>query len=56
MPEMPEVEALRDFLAQRVLGRTVVRADLAAFSALKTYEVPLSALHGLEVTAVERHG
>lgn len=56
MPEMPEVEALRDFLAQRVLGRTVVRADLAAFSALKTYEVSLSALHGSEVTAVERHG
>ncbi|HHU40405.1 MAG TPA: Fpg/Nei family DNA glycosylase [Propionibacterium sp.] len=56
MPEMPEVEALRSFLADQVVGRTIVRADLAAFAALKTFEVPLSALHGLEVTRVERHG
>lgn len=56
MPEMPEVEALRAFLAENVVGRTVVRADLAAISALKTFATPLSALHGLEVGGVERHG
>ena len=56
MPEMPEVEALRVFLAENLVGRTVVRADLAAISALKTFAIPLSALHGMEVTRVERHG
>ena len=56
MPEMPEVEALRSFLAQNLVGRTVVRADLAAIAALKTFAIPLSALHGMEVTGVERHG
>lgn len=56
MPEMPEVEALHSFLATNLVGRTVVRADLAAFSALKTYALPLSALHGGEVVAVERRG
>ena len=56
MPEMPEVEALRAFLSHHLVGRTIVRADLAAFAALKTFETPLSALHGLEVTAVERRG
>ncbi len=53
---MPEVEALRAFLSHHLVGRTLVRADLAAFAALKTFETPLSALHGLEVTRVERHG
>lgn len=56
MPEMPEVEALRAFLAKNLVGRAVVRADLAAIAALKTFAVPLSALHGMEVTGVERHG
>ncbi|MDO5533531.1 MAG: DNA-formamidopyrimidine glycosylase family protein [Propionibacteriaceae bacterium] len=56
MPEMPEVEGLRAFLADRLVGRTLIRADLAAISALKTFALPLSALHGLEVESVERRG
>ncbi len=56
MPEMPEVEALRRFLATNLVGRTVIRADLAAFSALKTFALPLSALHGGDVTEVVRRG
>ncbi|MVA74806.1 Fpg/Nei family DNA glycosylase [Auraticoccus sp. F435] len=56
MPEMPEVESLREFLEGRCVGRVVARAELAAFSALKTFDPPLSALHGLEVTAVRRFG
>ena len=56
MPEMPEVEALRVFLERHIVGRTVVRAELAAFAALKTFEIPLSALLGMEVTGVERRG
>lgn len=56
MPEMPEVESLRRFLEPRCVGKVIARADLAAFSALKTYAPPLSALHGLEIDAVQRRG
>ena len=56
MPEMPEVEALRGFLERELVGATVVRAELAAFSALKTFALPLSAFGGLEVERVVRRG
>ncbi|GAA1826309.1 Fpg/Nei family DNA glycosylase [Microlunatus capsulatus] len=56
MPEMPEVESLAVFLRQRCVGRVIVRVELTAFSALKTYDPPLSALNGLEIDGVERHG
>lgn len=53
---MPEVESLARFLNEKCVGHAIARVDLAAFSALKTYEPPLSALAGLEVDAVTRHG
>ena len=53
---MPEVESLARFLTERCVGRVIARIDLAAFSALKTYDPPLSALHGLEIDGVSRHG
>ncbi|SDR68611.1 formamidopyrimidine-DNA glycosylase [Friedmanniella luteola] len=53
---MPEVESLAVFLRQRCVGRVIARVELTAFSALKTYEPPLSALNGLEIDGVERHG
>ncbi len=56
MPEMPEVEALRAFLDEHLVGRTIARTELLAFSALKTYALPLSALHGTEVEQVTRRG
>jgi formamidopyrimidine-DNA glycosylase len=56
MPEMPEVESLVRFLRGRLQGRSVATVELAAFSALKTYDPPLSALHGLEVDGIDRHG
>jgi formamidopyrimidine-DNA glycosylase len=56
MPEMPEVESLAQFLTERCVGRVVARVELVAFSALKTYDPPLSALHGLEIESVTRHG
>jgi formamidopyrimidine-DNA glycosylase len=56
VPELPEVEALASFLRDRAVGRSVVRADVAAFSAVKTFDPPLSALGGAEVTGVARHG
>jgi formamidopyrimidine-DNA glycosylase len=56
VPELPEVEALADFLRGRAVGRAVARVDVAAVSVLKTYDPPPSALGGLEVTAAERRG
>ncbi|MCW2709882.1 MAG: Fpg/Nei family glycosylase [Marmoricola sp.] len=56
MPELPEVEALVQDLAQRLEGRAVVRVDIAAFSCLKTYDPPISALSGGLVDGVARHG
>ena len=56
MPEMPEVESLVRFLGERLQGRAFARIELAAFSALKTYDPPLAALQGLEVESVRRHG
>ena len=56
MPELPEVEALAAFLRDRAVGRIVVRADVAAFSAVKTFDPPLSSLTGTTVTGAGRHG
>ncbi|MFF7236287.1 DNA-formamidopyrimidine glycosylase family protein [Streptomyces collinus] len=56
MPELPEVEALKDFLTEHLVGRRVVRVLPVAISVLKTYEPPLTALEGGEVTAVDRYG
>ena len=56
MPELPEVEALAAFLRERAAGRAVVRADVAAVSAVKTFDPPLSALNGSLVTGAGRHG
>jgi formamidopyrimidine-DNA glycosylase len=56
VPELPEVEGLALDLGQRLSGRAIVRVDVAAFSALKTFDPPLSALHGTLVDSVTRHG
>jgi formamidopyrimidine-DNA glycosylase len=56
MPELPEVEALRGFLAGATTDRFVARADLLAFASLKTFNPPLTALPGLQVTDVQRRG
>jgi formamidopyrimidine-DNA glycosylase len=56
VPELPEVEALALDLRGRLSGRAIVRVDIAAFSALKTFDPPLSALHGTLVDSVTRHG
>ena len=53
---MPEVESLARFLTGKCVGHAIARVDLAAFSALKTYDPPLSALAGLEIEQVTRHG
>ena len=56
MPEMPEVESLRVFLTDKLVGRTITRLDVVAFSALKTYDPPPATLYGLEIDGVSRHG
>ncbi|GGR84754.1 formamidopyrimidine-DNA glycosylase [Streptomyces humidus] len=56
MPELPEVEALKDFLAEHAVGHEIVRVLPAAISVLKTYDPPVTALEGRPVTAVRRHG
>ncbi|MBY8868476.1 Fpg/Nei family DNA glycosylase [Streptomyces sennicomposti] len=56
MPELPEVEALKDFLTENLVGHEIVRVLPVAVSVLKTYDPPVTALEGHEVTAVRRHG
>ncbi len=56
MPELPEVEGLALDLRGRLSGRAIARVDIAAFSALKTFDPPLTALNGGFVDDVTRHG
>ncbi|GAA0397439.1 Fpg/Nei family DNA glycosylase [Microbispora corallina] len=56
MPELPEVEALAEFLRERAVGHAVLGVDVVAIQALKTVAPPVTALAGLEVTGVARHG
>ena len=56
MPELPEVEALAAFLRENAVGHVLARADLASVQAIKTFDPPLSALGGLEITGAARHG
>ena len=56
MPELPEVEALAAFLRENAVGHVLTRADLAAVQAIKTFDPPLAALGGLEITGASRHG
>ncbi|MEN8706213.1 MAG: DNA-formamidopyrimidine glycosylase family protein [Nocardioides marinisabuli] len=56
MPELPEVEALALDLGGRLQGRAVTKVHLAQFSALKTFDPPLTALEGVLVDGVTRHG
>ncbi|WP_369777299.1 Fpg/Nei family DNA glycosylase [Streptomyces sp. R33] len=56
MPELPEVEALREFLDEHLAGRVVERVLPLAVSVLKTYDPPLSALEGQPAGATARYG
>ncbi len=56
MPELPEIEALAAYLREHAVGRVVVRTDVAAINAVKTFDPPLNALNGLTVTGASRYG
>ncbi|MCW2831625.1 MAG: endonuclease [Aeromicrobium sp.] len=56
MPELPEVNALVEYLDEQMTGTVVAAVELASFAVLKTYDPPVQALQGLEVSGVSRHG
>ena len=56
MPELPEVEALTRFLDERCAGKAISRIEVAALSALKTYDPPIESLRGSKVQGVSRLG
>ncbi len=50
------MEALATDLRERAIGREIDRAEVAEFSVLKTYDPPLSALHGAQISGTSRRG
>jgi len=56
VPELPEVQALVDFLRERVDGLAIVGIELGSISVLKTYDPAPGSLHGLPISSVSRHG
>ncbi|WP_433720543.1 Fpg/Nei family DNA glycosylase [Microbacterium laevaniformans] len=56
MPEMPEVQGLVDFLAERATGRTITKVTIANIAALKTYDPPIDGLVGGRISEARRHG
>ncbi|MPZ97285.1 MAG: Fpg/Nei family DNA glycosylase [Propionibacteriales bacterium] len=56
MPELPEVQSLVGDLRRRLDGRAIARVEVVAFSALKTFDPTVTALSGLFVDGVARHG
>ena len=56
VPELPEVEALALDLRGRLRDHAIAKVHVAAFSALKTFDPPVTALEGTMVDGVTRHG
>ncbi|WP_299531907.1 Fpg/Nei family DNA glycosylase [uncultured Streptomyces sp.] len=56
MPELPEVEALRVFLDDHLVGKEIARVLPLTINVMKTYDPQPAALEGATVTAVARHG
>ncbi len=56
MPELPEVEVLCHWLAERATGAILERVEPAALSALKTFDPPIDRMAGRAVAGVERRG
>jgi formamidopyrimidine-DNA glycosylase len=56
MPESPEVQALADFLAEQIAGKTIASVDILEFRVVKTRATPPDDLVGESVSAVRRFG
>ena len=56
VPELPEVESLAAYLRATATGLRVARVELAAISALKTFDPPVTDLQGARVVDAGRRG
>ncbi|MFD4467264.1 Fpg/Nei family DNA glycosylase [Rhodococcus sp. NPDC058505] len=56
MPELPEVEALAQFLRDHAVGAVIGRVDVAALSVLKTFDPPIGDLQGRDISGAARFG
>ena len=56
MPELPEVHALVEFLAERAVGQAITGVELGSITVLKTYAPPPEALVGAPIESATRHG
>jgi formamidopyrimidine-DNA glycosylase len=56
VPELPEVQALAQWLGGQTRGRRIERCELGSIAALKTFDPPLDALVGRVVTSCGRRG
>jgi formamidopyrimidine-DNA glycosylase len=56
VPELPEVQALVDFLAERTADLAVTGVELGSFSVLEAFNPQPEALVGAPAEAVARHG
>jgi formamidopyrimidine-DNA glycosylase len=56
MPELPEVQALSDVIAEQFTGQWIGRAELGSLSALKTYDPPLDVLADAALLGTGRRG
>jgi formamidopyrimidine-DNA glycosylase len=56
VPELPEVESLAQFVAEKATGRVVDRTELASFAALKTFDPPFEGLRGRALVEAGRRG
>lgn len=56
MPELPEVNAYVIALEARIVGQPLERGRISSPSLLRTYEPPVSAVHGRVVRAIRRIG
>jgi formamidopyrimidine-DNA glycosylase len=56
MPELPEIELYLHALEPRVVGKTLERVRVRTPSLLRTFDPPLSAVHGRTVRGLRRIG
>ena len=56
MPELPEMEGVRAFLARRLVGAITAEVSVAAISAIKTADPPIAQFEGRAITDVSRRG
>ncbi|MEV7620205.1 DNA-formamidopyrimidine glycosylase family protein [Microbacterium sp. NPDC089321] len=56
MPESPEVQALVEFLEERVIGRVIAAVDIAEFRVVKTRARPPESLVGATIGGLGRFG